>query len=86
MNKISNRIRALLLHLALGTNTFRYMVRSIKYDTRTPSSRWVDIVVRKDGVEERIEADWVKNIAKITNHVTPLNYDGSIWVKEINNI
>lgn len=31
-----SRWRALLLRLALGTNTFNYLVRSIKNDPRTP--------------------------------------------------
>ena len=58
-------VRALLLRLALGESTFQYMLRSIKNDPRLPSARLVDLVVRKDAVEQRIEADWIKNIARI---------------------
>jgi hypothetical protein len=65
---MQNKIRSLLLRLALGKRTFEYMVRSIRHDPRTQSARLVDIVVRKDGVEQRIEADWVKKIAKYTKH------------------
>jgi len=45
------------------------MVNSIQHDKRTPGAKLVDIVVRQDGVERRIEADWVKHIARITKHV-----------------
>lgn len=63
------RIRAFLLRLALGKRTFDYMIRSTQADKRTPGAKLVDIVIRQDGREERIEADWVKTIAKITKHV-----------------
>lgn len=65
------RIRSLLLRMALGERQFNYMVRSIQYDKRTPGAKLVDIVVRQDGREERIEADWVKHIARIIKHVIP---------------
>lgn len=64
-------IRTQLLRLALGNRTFEYMNRSIKADKRTPGARLVDIVVRQDGREERIEADWVKYIARIIKHSPP---------------
>jgi len=57
--------RRFLLRLALGRRTYQYMVRSITHDPRTRRARLVDIVVRKDGHERRIEADWVKNLARI---------------------
>lgn len=65
------RVRALLLRLALGRRQFDYMNRVLKSDDRIPSARMVDIVVRKDAVERRIEADWIKNIAKIVRHIEP---------------
>lgn len=65
----SSRWRTWLLKIALGKRTFNYMIRSLRYDKRTPRARLVDIVVRQDGREQRIEADWIKNIARITYHV-----------------
>lgn len=60
-----NGLRRLLLRLALGDSTYQYMVRVLNTDPRTPVAKDVDIVVRKDGVERRIEADWLKRIAKL---------------------
>jgi hypothetical protein len=65
----TNWIRSKLLRLALGRSTFDYMLRSIKADKRTPGAKLVDIVVRQDAVENRIEADWVKTIARLTQHI-----------------
>ncbi len=58
-------MRRLLLRLALGRRTFDYMVRTLTYDYRLRSARDADIIVRKDGVEQRIEADWLKTICRI---------------------
>ena len=58
-------LRRALLRLALGGRTYDYMRRSLGQDPRTKRARSVDIVVRKDGVERRIEADWAKDIARI---------------------
>lgn len=69
MSRYPSRWRALLLRVALGRRTFDYMLRSIKEDQRTPGAKLVDIVIRQDGREERIEADWVKKIAQITYHL-----------------
>ena len=69
MKRYPSRWRAWLLRLALGRRMFDYMLRSIKLDKRTPAAKLVDIVVRQDGREERIEADWVKRIAQITYHL-----------------
>lgn len=69
MQRYPSRWRAWLLRLALGQRTFDYMLRSIKADKRTPAAKLVDIVVRQDAREERIEADWVKHIAQITYHL-----------------
>lgn len=63
------RWRCWLLRLALGRSTFNYMLRSIKADIRTPGARQVDIVIRQDAVERRIEADWVKYIARMAYHL-----------------
>lgn len=60
----SSRWRMWLLRIALGPGTFDYMLRSIKSDKRTPGAKLVDIIIRQDGHEERIEADWVKKIAQ----------------------
>lgn len=65
----SSRWRCWLLRIALGRRTFEYMLRSIKADARTPRARMVDIVIRQDGVEKRIEADWVKKIARYAYHL-----------------
>lgn len=57
--------RRLLLRLALGSHTYDYMRQSLRSDPRTRTARLVDIVVRKDAVERRVEADWCKTIARI---------------------
>lgn len=64
-----SRWRCWLLRLALGSDTFDYMLRSIKNDPRTPGARLVDIVVRQDAREIRTEADWVKTIARYAYHL-----------------
>jgi hypothetical protein len=58
-------VRRLLLCLALGPRTYKYAARSLKYDPRLRNCRMSDIVVRKDGFERRIEADWLKELATI---------------------
>lgn len=70
MKRYPSRWRAWLLRLALGRHTFDYMLRSIKADHRTPAAKLVDIVIRQDARERRIEADWVKRIAQITYHLS----------------
>lgn len=57
--------RRQFLKIALGPYTYKYMTESISRDRRTKNAKTVDIVVRKDGQERRIEADWVKDIARI---------------------
>lgn len=64
-----SRWRCWLLRLALGRDTYNYMLRSIKNDPRTPGARLVDIVVRQDAKEVRTEADWVKRIAQLAYHL-----------------
>ena len=58
-------VRRLLLWLALGPRTYDYMWRVLATDPRLRTCKLADIVVRKDGREKRIEADWLKKIAKI---------------------
>lgn len=70
-------MKRFLLRCALGRRTYDYMCRSINDDKRSPRAYEIDIVVRKDGVEKRIEADWVKTIAKIINNI-PVKHKGSI--------
>jgi hypothetical protein len=64
-----SRWRCLLLRLALGRHTFEYMLRSIKADPRMPDPYTIDIVVRKDAVEKRWEAQWIATIARMTYHL-----------------
>ena len=71
--------RCRLLRLALGSDTFDYMLRSIKADPRTPGARMVDIVVRQDGKERRIEADWVKEIGRMAYHLEPPQLGRKPW-------
>lgn len=76
--------RCRLLRFALGRRTFEYMLRSIKADRRTPGARMVDIVVRQDGREERIEADWVKEIARMAYHLeAPKHRDTPVWLRSL---
>lgn len=58
-------IKKLLLRIAVGFGTYDYMRRTLMYDPRLPRCKLADIVVRQDGREVRIEADWLKNLSKI---------------------
>jgi hypothetical protein len=58
------RIRALRFAMSEG-QSYNYMVRTLQSDSRLPTARIVDTVVRKDAVERRIEADWLKRLAKL---------------------
>lgn len=60
------KFRAWLIRLALGKRTYEYMRRSLERDPRLRGCKLADIVVRQDGRERRIEADWLRNLAKIT--------------------
>ena len=64
-NKPLNFLRSLLLRLALGNRTYHYMCKTLSQDPRLRSCREADIVVRKDGREVRIEADWLRNLCRI---------------------
>jgi hypothetical protein len=57
------------LRMALGEQTFAYMVRSLQSDRRITNAHMVDIVIRKDAVEKRIEADWLKTLARMVRGV-----------------
>lgn len=57
--------RRLLLRLAIGKHTYEHMRISLAQDPRTRRARLVDIVIRKDGVERRVEADWLKTLARL---------------------
>lgn len=61
-------LKRLLLRLALGGRTYRYMCMSLSQDTRLRSCRLADIVVRKDGREVRVEADWLKKLCVLVAH------------------
>lgn len=63
---VTSAIRRVALRFALGWSAYDYMVRSLGHDPRCGDAREVDIVVRKDGVERRIEADWLKDLARLT--------------------
>jgi hypothetical protein len=54
-----------LLRVALGDELFELMARSLGADPRVQDAHTIDIVVRKDAVEKRIEGDWVKHLARI---------------------
>lgn len=58
------RLRFWLLCLAFGRRTARYIVQSLSQDPRLPRAKLADIVIRKDGREVRVEADWLKKMAK----------------------
>lgn len=58
-------LRRLLLWLALGPKQYRYMKRILAEDPRATRAYMTDIVIRKDGVERRFEADWVRSLARI---------------------
>jgi hypothetical protein len=80
-------IKRLLLQLALGKRTYDYMCKTLSQDPRLRSCKLADIIVRKDGREVRVEADWLKNLARIVAvDLTPpvLQPDGPeyIWTKK----
>jgi hypothetical protein len=60
-----NLIKRFLLKLILGKRTYYYLCASLGYDHRLLRAHTVDIVVRKDGQEVRVEADWIKKVARI---------------------
>ena len=62
--ELRRKQQQILLRLALGDSKYHSMVRTLKQDPRILTAHDVDIVVRKDGVERRIEADWLKELAK----------------------
>lgn len=50
---------------------FGYVVRSLQADPRIRNPNTIDIIIRKDGVERRIEAQWLKELARLVEHETP---------------
>ena len=62
-------LRRALLWLALGPRGYDYMASTLTIDKRITNARMVDIVVRKDAMERRFEADWLKRLAAVV--VTP---------------
>ena len=68
------KIKRLLLKWILGKRTFYYMCRTVLADPRLVSAHDVDMVIRKDGIERRIEADWIKKITKIVKCDSVINY------------
>lgn len=61
-----NIFKRLLLRIVFG-KSYDYMARSLAHDPRIKTARLVDILVRKDGLEKRLEADWLKKMAKIVS-------------------
>lgn len=57
-------IRRILLWLAVGPRTFRAMQRSVQKDTLRVAHT-IDILIRKDSRESRVEADWLKDLATV---------------------
>lgn len=60
------------LRMAMGDDAFNLMVSSFSADPRIQSPHTIDIVVRKDAVEKRIEGDWIKTLARIVRNVPPV--------------
>lgn len=60
-------LRRALLWLALGPRTYRYMYDTLTVDFRTRTARWVNITIRKDGIERCYEADWCKDLARLVH-------------------
>jgi hypothetical protein len=58
-------IRRVLLWLALGPQQYRHMKHVLSQDLRAPRARMIDIVIRKDAIERRLPADWVRSLARI---------------------
>lgn len=65
MSYFEKIIRRFFLWLALGPDTYRYVKGSVFSDHRAKSAHIIDLVVRKDAKETRIEADWVKSLIRI---------------------
>jgi hypothetical protein len=61
-----NFFKRLLLRIVFGRD-YDYMARSLTHDPRAKKAKLIDFVVRKDGLERRIEGDWLRNMAKIVS-------------------
>lgn len=64
LERIYRWVRIRCLRIALGP-AYNYMVRTLQSDPRLPRAYLADIVVRKDSVEKRFEADWLKDLARL---------------------
>lgn len=62
---MKNFFQRILLRLILGKRTYHYMCGSLSQDSRLRTAKFADIVIRKDGREKRVEADWLKKLARI---------------------
>jgi hypothetical protein len=59
-------LKRFFLWAALGPDTYNYMYRSLTHCDVKAQYKYADIQVRKDGEDwHRIEADWLKTLAKI---------------------
>jgi hypothetical protein len=78
------RVRFWLLCLAFGRRKARYIVRSLSQDPRLPRAKTADIIIRKDGREVRVEADWLRDIARGLPLVARVPQPGERWPETIN--
>lgn len=77
-----NFVKRILLKFILGKNTYEYMVRSILHDPRSKKlDANIDLLISQDGMDKRIEADWVKKIAKIVSTISTENKASEYRVK-----
>lgn len=80
---MKNYFKRLLLRIALGSRTYQYMCKSLSQDPRLRSAKLTDIIIRKDGREERVEADWLKTIGKMVSadltEPVPQPYSHKVW-------
>lgn len=58
--------KRILLKLVFG-KSYNYMVKTLLLDNRAKKAKLIDIIVYKDGIEKRIEGDWLKTMAQIVS-------------------
>lgn len=63
--KVAGTLRLCLLRLVLGKEGMRLFMTCA--DAHMGRARSVDIVTRKDGIERRFQADWVKLLVRQVN-------------------
>jgi hypothetical protein len=61
-----NAVRRFLLRLVFGKRTYNYMCRTLE-GAPLRGCHFADIVVRSNGRDVRIEADWLKKLKGITH-------------------